>query len=240
MIDSTHGFGTAQEKRRTRFVVVTIFAMLLLNVPAAIGGWGWKSAAFNTALVLVIYVVFALRTRDVLVMRWLLFGVFAGLTELAADYWLVTSTKSLVYPVNEPHLVVSPAYMPFAWALVLVQSLGIADWLRHRMSLVWAALVTGLISGVNIPLYEHLAKDADWWYYQATPMLFNAPYYIILGEFLVGLPLVWLAAALAKRREPAWAAGLGIAEGLVIFGAYVVAWWLVGPCVGAVVQFACG
>ncbi|MEM8930275.1 MAG: hypothetical protein AAGE94_03835, partial [Acidobacteriota bacterium] len=129
------------ERRRIRFVFATIIGMALLNVPAAIFELGWKSAAFNTGLVLTIFVVFAVRYRDEVMKRWLIFGVFAGFTELLADYWLVTSTQSLVYPVDEPHLWVSPAYMPFAWTLVLVQSLGVADWLRHRMSNINAALL---------------------------------------------------------------------------------------------------
>ncbi|MEM8931301.1 MAG: hypothetical protein AAGE94_09010, partial [Acidobacteriota bacterium] len=85
-----------------------------------------------------------------------------------------------------------------------------------------------------------IAKDANWWFYQDTPMLFNAPYYIIFGEFLVGLPLVWIAIAHERRRQTSWAIGTGVFVGLFILAAYYLTWWLVGPCTGSVIQFACG
>lgn len=226
--------------RDAKFVFLSIFWMLGLNIPADIYALGWKSAAFNTALTLVVFSLYSLRYRDSYLPRWLAFGIAAGFTELAADWWLVNSTKSLVYPVDEPMIVVSPLYMPFAWCVVLLQGGVIAQWLASRMATWKAGLLTALLCSVNIPLYEHLAKDAGWWYYRDTPMVFNAPYYIIVGEFLLGLPLAWIALALARKKPLTGGIPLGILQGIVIFIAYVIAWWLVGPCVGAVVQFPCG
>jgi hypothetical protein len=70
-------------------------------------------------------------------------------------------------------------------------------------------------------------------------MLFGAPYYIIVGEVLIVIPLVWLAVGLQKLGPVKGGILLGIVEGLVILVAYMIAWWLVGPCQGAVIQFAC-
>ncbi|MEO1369624.1 MAG: hypothetical protein AAFX50_20790, partial [Acidobacteriota bacterium] len=166
----------------------------------------------------------------------LLFGLAAGFTELIADWWLVHKTQSLVYPQAE--LVESPFYMPFAWTLIMAQMLGIAHWLRSRYSVATAMLITALICGVNIPIYEHLAKDAGWWYYTNTPLFFSAPYYIILGEALIGIPLVICAAGLGEanyKRSVLY----GVLCGLSILGAYMIAWWLVGPCTGAVLPVGC-
>ena len=223
-------------KRRERFVLTSIVAMLLLNIPADIFALGWQSAAFNTFLVLTIFIVWALRVNDRVLLGWLLFGVIAGFVELLADWWLVTHTKSLVYPRAE--LVESPFYMPFAWTLIMTQMLGIADFLRRRMSHIAAALLTAFICGINIPLYEHLAKDAGWWYYELTPMIYAAPYYIILGEALIGLPLVAIAGALQMKNYRR-SVLFGVLSGLSILVAYMIAWWLVGPCDGAVIQFEC-
>ncbi len=169
-----------------------------------------------------------------------IFGVAAGFTELIADWWLVNRTGSLVYAPGEPMLVASPMYMPFAWALVMMQLGVVAHWLRENFSVAKAALIAGLIGGVNIPLYESLARAADWWIYQKTPMLLGAPYYIILGEVLIVVPLVWLADWLVRMGPVKGGIILGIVEGLVILVAYMIAWWLVGPCQGAVIQFTCG
>ena len=41
-----------------------------------------------------------------------------------------------------------------------------------------------------IPLYEHLAKDAGWWWYhQNVTMVLNAPVYVIVCEALISLSL---------------------------------------------------
>ncbi|MEO1083963.1 MAG: hypothetical protein AAFY88_06955 [Acidobacteriota bacterium] len=227
---------TAVEVRRWRFIFLSVVGMLLLNIPADLFALGWQSAAFNTFFVLAIFIAWSLRKRDPVLLGWLLFGVAAGFTELIADWWLVHKTQSLVYPQAE--LVASPFYMPFAWTLIMAQMLGIAHWLRHRMPLVPAALVTALICGVNIPIYEHLAKDAGWWYYTNTPLFFSAPYYIILGEAIIGLPLVLFASGLSQvnyKRSVLY----GVLCGLSILIAYMIAWWLVGPCTGAVLPVSC-
>ncbi len=225
--------------RDIRFVAFTIVAMFAMNIPAGIYREGWMSAASHTALFCVLFVIYIIRYRDSYLLGWAILGVAGGFTELIADWWLVNRTESLVYAPGEPMLVASPMYMPFDWALILLQLGVVAHWLRERFSPIKAAVITGLIGGVNIPLYESLARAADWWVYQKTPMLMGAPYYIILGEVLIVVPLVWLSVWLVKMGPVKGGILLGIVEGLIILVAYMIAWWLVGPCEGAVIQFAC-
>jgi len=226
-------------QRDIRFVVFTIVMMIALNIPAGIFKQGWISAAHHTALMCLLFLAYIIRYRDSYLLSWAIFGVAAGFTELIADWWLVNVTESLVYAPGEPMLVASPMYMPFAWALVMMQLGVVAHWLRENFSVAKAAVIAGMIGGVNIPLYESLARSADWWIYQKTPMLFGAPYYIILGEVLIVEPLVWLADRLVRMGPVKGGIILGIVEGLVILVAYMIAWWLVGPCEGAMIQFAC-
>lgn len=226
-------------RRDIRFVVFTIVLMLGLNIPAGLFQQGWLSAASHTGLMCLLFVAYIAKYRDSYLLAWAIFGVAAGFTELIADWWLVNRTESLVYASGEPLLVASPVYMPFAWALLMIQIGSIAHWLRGRMGVGWAAVLTGLIGGVNIPLYESLARAADWWIYQKTPMIFGAPYYIIVGEVLIVIPLVWLALSLQKMGPVKGGILLGIVQGLIILVAYMISWWLVGPCDGAVIQFSC-
>lgn len=222
-----------------KFVLITVFAMAALNLPASIYGWGWKAAAFNTGLVALVYVGWIWKKRDKLLLAWLILGAVAGFMELGADWWLVHETKSLIYPENEPHLAASPIYMPGAWMLVLVQVGVIGQWLWHEMGLWKAMVATGAFAALNIPLYEHLAKGADWWYYVDTPMIFSAPWYIVLGEALLG-PVLVLVATRLEKGGPGWAPPWGFLVGLWIFVAYWIAWTLVGPCEGALIQLSCG
>lgn len=225
------------ESRRIRFVLGSMALLLALNLIGSYNELGWKASTVNVSVVFLLDVAYILRYRDVHLGRWLLLGLTAGSVELLTDWWLVR-TGTLVYPPHEPMIWASPAYMPVAWTVVLVQIGAVGSWLQQRQGMLRATLLSALISGINIPLYEHLAKDANYWFYQYTPMVLSTPYYIICAEFLLALPLVWLG-LLAQRSQPFWSLGLGVLEGVWMFPVVVFAFWLLGPCSGAALQWPC-
>lgn len=220
------------------FVVGTMVLVLVANTAASVARWGPASAAVITGAVGLLLWGWALMRRDARLIGWLVLGYAAGVTELLADWWLVNRTGSLIYPAGEPMIVVSPLYMPFAWGNILAQLGYLVHAIRGRFGLLAATLLGGLIAGVNIPLYEHLAKGAGWWFYRETPMLFSAPYYIIVGELMLGLPMAAFDRWMDRLRWPS-AVPVGVLEGLGILVAYGIAWWLVGPCQGAWLQIPC-
>lgn len=220
-----------------KFVLATIVLLLSVNTVSSIYALGWKSAIATTSFVLLLDVLYVAKTRDRALLGWIVFGLAAGVAELVADAWLVR-TGTLIYPTDEPMLWDSPAYMPIAWAIVLVQIGYLSTWLCERMPRLKAAVATALLAGVNIPIYEHLADGAGWWHYVETPMLLSAPYYVIVAEFMLALPLAFWAASIV-RGKLSRAALLGIAEGGVMLAAVVIAFRLVGPCSGALLQLPC-
>jgi hypothetical protein len=222
------------DARRLAFVVATMAAQLTVSVISSIYHLGWVSLTVTVGVLLVLYLAYILWYADDTLFRWLLFGLAAGWVELAPDWWLVARTRSLYYPAREWMAGDSPLYMPFDWAVVLLQLGVIGDWLRQRLGITGGTLALGLLGGSFIPVYEHLAKNALWWSYSGTPMLLDAPYYVILAEFLLTLPLPafgWLA----ERTHPAMSLVLGIAEGGVMMAAVLVTWMLMGPTAGAVI-----
>ena len=225
------------ESRRIRFVMFTVILLLALNLTNAILEWGWPAITVSVGLVFALQCGFTIYYRDPQLGRWILIGLVAGWVELVADWWLVR-TGTLVYPSGEPMIWASPAYMPFAWTVVLVQIGAIGCWFKQRHGMLSATLITALLSGINIPIYEHLAKRSQVWFYQDTPMIFNAPYYVILAEFILALPLVWIG-VVAQQKKPGWSLGLGAVEGAWMFPTVVFAFWLIGPCGGAVIQWTC-
>lgn len=223
---------------RLRFVLATIALVAGSNV---VGAWtqaGPRFALASTAFTTAVMVGWTAWRRDPVLARWLVIGLVAGWLEIATDAWLVASTGTLHYPPDEPMVWDSPLYMPFAWTLVLAQLGIVGGWLSQRMSMLRASLLCALLGGISIPLYEHLAHDARYWSYSDTPMLMNAPLYIIVSEFLLSLPLVWIHRQAVARRWP-WSIALGLGLGLWMLPSVVLAWWLVGPCSGAWIQFAC-
>lgn len=172
--------------------------------------------------------MYAILRNDLQLLVFLLFGLVTGFSELLADYWLVKGINDLVYASPEPMLVASPAYMPFAWAVILTQ-IGFIGWrLATLFNLVKASIIVGIMGGVIIPFYEHSAKGAAWWVYNDWAHEFwNAPYYIILGEALICLVLPWVFLKIEQKK---WllALGLGLLHGIWIFISYYLSYLLVG------------
>ena len=212
-------------KRRTIFVFTMIATAVVLTGLASLVHLGWPTAVAILTFEIGCYVAFIVYFHDGFLGRILLFGISAGVVELLADKWLVEVTKSLVYAPNEPFLVRSPVYMPFAWASVIFGVGYVGWWIAQRLPLIPASLLAAGYGAINIPLYEQAAKGADWWLYRGAPALFATPYYIVAGEFLIVLPLPFLIGRLAEKSWK-WAVALGAVEGLWIWAAYAVAWSL--------------
>jgi len=221
-----------------RFVLLAMGLVAGSNILGAVTRAGPRFALVSTLFTFLVMLAWTAWKRDSVLARWLVIGFVAGWLEIVADAWLVARTTSLVYPAGEPMVWRSPLYMPFAWTIVLAQLGIIAGWLGKRLSVLQASVACALLGGSMIPLYEHLAHDAGYWWYRDTPMVWNAPLYIIVAEFLLSLPLVWMYRH-AQHRSRRYSAFLGVVAGLWMMPSVVIAWWLVGPCDGAWIQFRC-
>lgn len=221
-----------------RFVLVAMGLVAGANLVGALTHAGPRFALVSTAINFLVMVAWTARWRDPVLARWLLIGFVAGWLEIVTDAWLVAKTTTLVYPPDEPKVWASPLYMPIAWTLVLAQLGVLGGWLARRFPLPKATLLCALLGGSMIPLYEQMAHSAGYWSYRQTPMLMNAPLYIIVSEFLLSLPLVWMYGVAVKQPRRV-SALLGVAAGLWMLPSVQVAWWLVGPCQGALIQFRC-
>lgn len=242
------------DARRPAFVLFTVGMLLVVNLSSSLifsTQW-WKSAVFAVALNLSIYACYIAYHRDWVLLRWMVVVTVAGVVELVADWWLVVHAGpesggafvdgilevkgNLVYGIM-PHIWRSPAYMPLAWAGVLIQIVALGYYFHGRMGMVKASLLTAVIGGVNIPIYEHIARGAEWWTYVQTTMLIkNAPWYIVIGEFLCCLPLVWIAVN-ARHAKPGRLVLYGVIAGASIFVAYYLAYYAVGRCDGPLSGF---
>lgn len=210
-------------KKTTLFIVITQTIMVAWSVGSSILHSGPTSAYIITIGSFILYAVYALMSKNQLLLKLLLFGFVAGVLELWADHYSVATIKTLIYPPGEDIIVSSPTYMPFSWAIALTQ-LGYYSLLLVRWKgMGIAMLLMALSGGLYIPLYEHLAKNADWWYYQNCSMIFHAPYYIIICEALVSLALpplvVWM-----HRKKVLFSIVPGIIEGLWILVSAMIAY----------------
>jgi hypothetical protein len=154
------------------------------------------------------------------------FGLVAGVTELVADCWLVSNTGTLIYTTDEPMIACSPFYMPFAWAVLLIQ-IGYLGWLISLEEKMWVSIIaTTIIGFAVIPLFEHWAKGAGWWYYVNCRMIGNTPWYIILAEGMICsfMPLFFRH---IHQRHYVFQLPLGIIQGLWIWLSYFIAYNLI-------------
>ena len=189
-----------------RLIITTI----VLNI-VAVGGltfvpWSdWRSGLalnlFNNAALL----WFVIRHGDLFLTRLMVFGLAVGFTELAADAWLVDSTKTLDYSIGGgPMIWRSPLWMPFAWEIVAVQFGYVGLWLWNRFG-SYGLVGVGVLGTINIPYYEEMARHINWWQYGNCRMLSYTPYYIILGEFGIAILLTILAKGTTRGT---WATAL--------------------------------
>ncbi|MBS1747247.1 MAG: hypothetical protein JST21_13840 [Bacteroidetes bacterium] len=209
-------------KTEVRFVIATLVITVSVAGLSAYYHLTWRSGFALALGMFIILSIFAFLRRDIFLQKLLIFGIAAGIVELMADCWLVRSTGTLVYPNNEPMIACSPLYMPFAWAVILVQ-IGYLGWLISNKEKMWMSMLCSLVIGLAvIPLFEHWAKGADWWYYQNCKIIYNTPWYIILGEGLICsmLPLFFKH---IHRKKHALQVALGIIEGLWIWVSYFIA-----------------
>ena len=210
------------EQRRMWFVVGTMLLGAAWSFAGSYMGGGWKSASVIVAIIFGLYVVYIARYRNAVLGRLLLVAITAGFAELLADRWLVDSTGTLFYVPGEPLLVRSPVYMPFAWSNVLVALAYLGSRIAERWSIAIACVALALFGAVYIPAYEYWANGSGWWTYRNTAAIGAAPFYIILGEFLIVLAMP-IAARYALRLSAAWSIAIGVVVGLWIWAAYAIA-----------------
>lgn len=203
--------------RQTTYVVVGTSVLLIVwSLGSSLLSAGPISASIITYLLYFFYWFYALRFQNPLLMRLMVIGTVAGILELVTDHFLVSTIDSLVYPKNEAMIWSSPLYMPFAWSNVLLQLSFIGMLLVKRVGLLKASFLLCLAGGMYIPLYEHLAKGAGWWWYKAnTLMVFNAPVYVIVCEALISLSLPALV-LYAEKAAIKRSVLLGVVEGVWI------------------------
>ena len=220
--DSFKGFS-----REAKFIFISILLTLSVAMFSSYTQAGWMSAFLLALGMYALIAVFAVLTRDGFLYRLLVFGLVAGVVELLADCWLVNSTGTLVYAGSEPMIACSPFYMPFAWAVVLIQ-VGYLGWLIAGHKPLWVSMLASMLIGIGfIPLFEHWANGAGWWIYQDCPMIGNTPYYIILAEGLICLTLP-LFFKIQSHRNYGLAILFGVFQGLWIWLAYYLSYMITG------------
>lgn len=212
-------------------LVLGAAAVILTFIPALIvlGYTQWPIAVVlaigNSALCL----LWALRRKDELLLRVWAFALAFGIAELAVDAWLVFSTGTLTYAPYSSRggwmIWASPAFMPVSWQVLVIHITCISEALRKHP--LWLRLVvTTFTGGLYVPLAEEIAARAGFWSYVNTPKISEVPYYIIVGEAVLALSIVFLLPYLRKNRfstgilcgtAAAGALFVGYAAGLSIF-----------------------
>jgi hypothetical protein len=216
----------SSEQHHLGIVVATIVINIVAVALLTFAPWSdWKTGLALNLVDNALLLGYVVLRRDILLARFMIFGLAVGFTELAADAWLVDYTRTLDYSIGGgPMLWRSPLWMPFAWEVVAVQFGCVGLWLWQRLSR-WGLATAGILGAINIPYYEEMARRINWWEYRDCRMLSYTPYYIILGEF----GIVVLLAILAKQvSQGNWTTALlaGIAGGAGIFVCYAIAYGL--------------
>ena len=207
---------------RSKFALTAMaFAIGLLVYFSTFSG-GYTTASIWGYGMFAVYIIYWLKTKDKIFGRLILFAITAGFAELFADAYLVNVTNTLVYPTSEPSLWESPAYMPFSWAVVLIQIGYIAWLLQGKLGSFKDGLMMIAFSAVLIPLYENFAIHAGWWSYQNAEMIGGVPIYIYIAEGLLMFFIPYFLTRLLKK-DLKYSVIYGLLEGVVMLIACVIA-----------------
>ncbi|MCS6291956.1 MAG: hypothetical protein H8J66_02695 [Nitrospira sp.] len=209
---------------RLRLVGLTIVINILAVGLLTYAPWSdWKTGLALNLFDNLLLLSFVARHKDLVLARFIIFGLAVGFAELAADAWLVNFTKTLDYAIGGgPMLWRSPVWMPIAWEIVTVQFGVVGLWLWQQFGRRGLAGI-GILGAINIPYYEEMARRINWWTYHDCRMISYTPYYIILGEFGIAVLLAILARPVMRGH---WATAIlaGAAGGAGIFICYAIAY----------------
>ena len=210
----------------TAVVTISIVVVSLWIGLSSVLKAGWKSAAILSYSVFAALLAYGFWRGNTFFLAMLGFSLVAGFTELLADRWLVRNTGKLHYAPREQFLVASPMYMPFSWAVILMEFAWTGSRIGGIYGIGWGVAAAAVGGGILIPFFEHCAKGAGFWYYTDWKhQWWDTPYFIMLGEALLAgaLPLL----VLCLRQPLLITAPLaGLLEGLWIWGAYYIAYKL--------------
>ena len=211
-------------------VVFILLTMVMTLAFALVDAWlhlGYASASVLAIGMFLLIGFHAVKWQDGFLKKLLLFGLVAGITELAADNWLVNGIHSLFYPAEQTHIWASPFYMPLAWAVILIQVGYLGGLLGMRKSLGLKVGISFVIGMMFIPVFETCAKYAGWWYYESASKFLETPWYIILGEGLICAALPIIFHKIYRKTWPGTVL-MGILQGLWIFAAYYIGYLIFG------------
>jgi hypothetical protein len=210
---------------RMKFVLFTMIFALVADLLAWYLHTGWIGAAIITILLNLMIICFIIKQKDFMLARFYVFGLLVGFGELPSDYLAVAVQHTLVYAANEPFIWKSPAYMPFSWAVVMVQLGYLAWWMFHKWGLLKATLLTSILGSINLPTYEFIAKQAGFWYYQNSWMIFfdSTPVYVIAGEFLLVISIPYIILQVEKCK-PLWIPLWSLIQSVLIYISTIVAY----------------
>lgn len=98
----THTYFEKSRKIEFWFMLSTLMIVLFTGEVSAYYQLGWKSAWILSIGMYLIIAAFSVIRKDDFIKKILVFSLAAGITELLADCWLVSSTKTLIILQTNP------------------------------------------------------------------------------------------------------------------------------------------
>lgn len=174
--------------------------------------YGYALASYGLGLLFARY--------DATVKHLLVIGTIGGILELIGDYFLIEIAGTLVYPSGYPFVLRSPAYMPFAWAILIAFMGYVGLRLADEVGRTAGYLGPAVFAFVAESGYESLASRGGGWFYTDAPLgwVGHAPLFILVAEAAM------FATAYYWVRRDSVTGGLGI--GTTIVASYVGIYYL--------------
>ncbi|MDH4261451.1 MAG: hypothetical protein OEV78_00240 [Spirochaetia bacterium] len=203
------------------FFMISNLVFSVLSTIAAKWHMGYAMAYFIIGASLISYFIYVHFFGNSLLRKLFYFGITVGFVELFNDTWLIAVKKVLIYYPGGPFIIDTPLYMPFCWASILITFGYLAGYLNTKTSLSKTTLLLSISAAFYIPFFEKIADEALWWHYIDSPSIHGVPWFVIIGEFLLAIPIPFIIQKL-ENANSYWIFVLGTIEGFIVW----LATWL--------------
>jgi hypothetical protein len=214
--------------RRTDILVGVTMAFVIIGVTLAglVLHWPWLFSAIAW-LMIAIYVVYIIATKNKLLLNLLIFALACSLPQLLTDWYHARYVNTLVYDYTLFRVWETPDYIIAGWGFSFLQIGYVVLRLKPRLGAVATTLLFAIGGAILHSWYEEMAYRANAWRYvnaQMVPGTHVSLWVAISFAFIIAticLLLYWLE----KRKHWGWwfLGGLINSTGIFVYAAIAVA-----------------
>lgn len=202
--------------RRTDIFIFVTMGLTVLEVTLAglVLRQPWLFSLIAWQMVIT-YLAYIAATRNVTIVRLLLFALAANLPQLATDWYHARVVETLVYDYALFRVVETPDYIIAGWGFAFLQLGYLILRFRDKLGLPGLTAAVAVVGTIVHSWYEEMAYQAGAWRYINASLIGYVSHWVIVSFALIIASICPIVAWLEKKSWPWWVVG-GLVNGVLI------------------------